>query len=325
MARYSQAQKDENAQVAKTGLPGPWAPHRLGGVFRRGIQQSLQGDGPQNQRGARALLPTGGSQGNAGFVRGAPRTGRIGRGGLGWGVQEVAAAPYQEAYADPRHGGTVSRLGGYLGAAFGSTIRHDRHIMAKSGSERQQAHPDSTRGEGYSPLADGPARPAYMMVHRTYNPTYGNTGTRFLDNSGPFAMTNDSRGNPRFIGIQDGSPYTTKWGGAPGLTHVYGVRGNTGAVGPELGTPMDAPQKVRGGLPHGLHTKPLPNRALTQSRYKGTPQQARRRPQLLANSQRAGQSYSQTVQHLGQAPRPTPKVASARALPGLAGKLVRRG
>jgi hypothetical protein len=324
MARYSQAQQAENAAVKASGLPGPWGPHPLGQLFRRGIQRCLQGDGPEARRDMRALLPTGGSQGNAGVVRGAPRTGRIGRGGLASGVQQVAAAPYQEAYADPRHGGNVSRLGGYVGLTNGSTIRYDRHIMAKTGTERQQAHPDSTRGDGYSPLADGPARPSFMMVHRVYNPTYGNTGTRFLDNSGPFALTKDNRGEPRFLGTQDGSPYTTKWGGAPGLTHVYGVRGSSGAVGPAMGSPQDAPQKIRGGVPHGLHSRPQSNRAITQARFKATPQQARRRPQLLANSQQAGQSYSQTVQHLGQPPRPVPRIAG-RALPGMTGKVMRRG
>lgn len=322
MVAYTQAQQQEIANVQARGLPGPWGPHALVGLFRRGIQRSLQGAGPEVS--PRALLPTGGAQGNAGYLRGAPRGGRIGRGGLASGVQEVAAAPWQEAYADPRHGGLTSRMGEYVGGTNASLIRHDRHIMAKTGTEKQQAHPDSTRGDGYSPLADGPARPAYMMVHRTYNPTYGNTGTRFLDNQGPFAQTRDSRGNPQYLGTQDGSPYSTKWGGAPGLTHVYGVRGITGAQGPQLGSPQDAPQKIRGGNAHGLHSRPIPNRAFTQSRYKATPQQARRRPQLLANSQRAGQSYSQTVQHVGQPPRPTPKI-QGRPLPGGMGKLVRRG
>lgn len=324
MVTYTQAQQAENAAVREKGLPGPWGPHPLGQLFRRGIQKCLSGDGPEPHSQQRALLPTGGSQGNAGYTRGAPRGGRIGRGGLASGVQQVAAAPWQEAYADPRHGGLTSRMGGYVGGTNASLIQYDRHIMAKTGTERQQAHPDSTRGDGYSPLADGPARPSYMMVHRVYNPTYGNTGTRFLDNKGPFALTRDNRGMARFLGIQDGSPWTTKWGGAPGLTHVYGVRGSTGAVGPQMGTPQDAPQKIRGGVPHGMHSQPTPNRTFTQARYKGTPQQARRRPQLLANSQRAGQSYSQTVQHLGQAPRPTPKI-QGRPLPGVAGRVVRRG
>lgn len=324
MVAYTQAQQAENAAVKASGLPGPWGPHALLGVFRRGIQTCLQGSGAEPRQMQRALLPTGGSQGNAGYTRGAPRGGRIGRGGLASGVQQVAAAPWQEAYADPRHGGLTSRMGGYVGGTNASLIRHDRHIMAKSGTEKQQAHPDSPRGDGYSPLADGPARPSYMMVHRTYNPTYGNTGTRFLDNSGPFATTRDSRGNTRYLGTQDGSPWSTKWGGAPGLTHVYGVRGASGAIGPQAGTPQDAPQKIRGGMPHGLHSRPTPNRAITQARYKRTPQQKTNWPQLIANSQRAGQSYSQTVQHLGQAPRPVPRI-QGRPLPGGIGRLMGRG
>jgi hypothetical protein len=321
MVAYTQAERDENYQVAQRGLPGPWSPHPLRALFRRGIQKSLSGAGPEPA--PRALNPTGGSQGNAGLLRGAPRGGRIGRGGLASGVQEVAAAPWQEAYADPRHGGTVSRTGDTM-ATNGSLIRYDRHIMAKTGSERQQAHPDSTRGDGYSPLADGAVRPSYMMVHRTYNTTYGNTGTRFLDNPGPFARTTDQHGRPQPLGIQDGSPWSTKAGGAPGLTHIYGVRGVTGAVGPAPGSPQDGPQKIRGGNPHGLHSRPQSNRQLTQRRQHSTPQQARRRPQLIANSQQAGQSYSQTVQHLGQPPRPAPRQAG-RPLPGAAGRVTGRG
>lgn len=323
MVQYTDAQRNENYAVSQRGLPGPWRPHPLGALFRRGVQRTLQGGGAEPRGVMRALLPTGGSQGNAGVVRGAPRAGRIGRGGLASGVQEVAAAPWQEAYADPRHGGTASRTGNTM-QTNGSLIRYDRHIMAKSGTEKQQAHPDSTRGDGYSPLADGPARPSYMMVHRTYNPTYGNTGTRFLDNQGPFARTQDSHGRPKPLGTQDGSPWATKFGGAPGLTHIYGVRGSAGAVGPQPGTPQDAQQKIRGGMPHGLHSRPQPNRALTQKRTRSTPQQAQRRPQLVANSRQAGQSYSQTVQHLGQAPRPMPKQAG-RPLPGPMGRVTRRG
>lgn len=324
MARYTEAEKAENAAVKVKGLPGPWAGHSaLGGLglIRRGIQQVLAGPGPETA--PRALLPTGGSQGNAGAIRRAPTTGRIGRGGLASGVQEVAAAPWQEAYADPRHGGMVSRTGDQM-ASNSTLTKYDRHIMAKSGTERQQAHPDSTRGDGYSPLADGPARPSYMMVHRTYNATYGTTGTRFLDNSAPKARTVDSMGRPQPLGTQDGSPWTSKWGGAPGLTHIYGVRGSTGTVGPAAGSPQDAPQKIRGGAPHGLHTKSQSNRALTQSRSKSTPQQVRRRPQLVANSKQAGQSYSQTVQHLGGPPSTVPRVPG-RPLPGAAGRITRRG
>ncbi len=320
-AKYTQAEKAENAAVAASGLPGPWAPHPLGALFRRGIQRALSGAGPE--QGPRALNPTGGSQGNAGVVRGAPTGGRWGRGGLASGVQEVAAAPWQEAYADPRHGGMSSRTGDQMASNSALTV-YDRHIMAKSGTERQQAHPDSTGGQGYSPLADGPARPSYMMVHRTYSKTYGNDGTRFLDNTAPKAVTHDSYGRPQPLGTQDGSPWSTKWGGAPGLTHVYGVRGSAGAQGPAAGSDQDAPQKLRNGPPAGLHARSQSNRALTQARSRSTPQQVRRRPQLVANSKQAGQSYSQTVQHLGGPPSVVPRQAG-RPLPGPMGRVTRRG
>lgn len=321
MARYTEAEKAENAAVKIKGLPGPWAPHPLGALIRRGVQQALAGPGPEVR--GRALLPTGGGQGNAAAIRRAPTSGRFGRGGLASGVQEVAAAPWQEAYADPRHGGLSSRTGDQM-ASNSALSKYDRHIMAKSGTEKQQAHPDSTRGDGYSPLADGPARPSYMMVHRQYTATYGNTGTRFLDNTAQQAVTTDSMGRPQPLGTQDGSPWTPKWGGAPGLTHVYGVRGSSGAQGPAMGSPQDAPQKLRGGPPHGLHAQSQNSRATSQARSKSTPQQVRRRPQLVANSKQAGQSYSQTVQHLGGPPSSVPKTAG-RPLPGMAGRMARRG
>lgn len=259
---------------------------------RLGQRASLKNTMPETA--PRRLLPTGGGQGNA-FLRGAPTAGRRGDGGHASGVQEVQAAPYQERDADPRHGGTANRLGRVYQNE--SLIAYDRHLYANTGTERQQAHPDSTRGDGLSPLADGPVRPSYGLVHRTLNPRYGTTGTRFLDNRGPFATTTTSDGRVHPLGIQDGSPWTAKFGGTPGLTHVYGVRGAAGAVGPPVGSPGDGPQKIRGGMPHGLHSRIPKNKQLTRARFDKTPQQSQSRRSRPANSKIAGQSYSQTVQH----------------------------
>lgn len=285
-----------------------------------GQRASLKNQAPEAS--PRRLMPTGGSQGNA-MLRGAPSGGRPGTGGKASGVQDVAAtAPYLEAYADPRHGGTTNRLGNVY--QNGSTIVRDRHVYANVGTEKQQAHPDSTRGEGLSPLADGPVRPSYGMVHRALAPRYGNTGTRFLDNPGPFAQTATSDGRTMGLGIQDGSPWTSKFGGTPGLTHVYGLRGLSGLVGPELGAPGDGPQKIRGGRPHGLHTKIQSDAVLRAARRRKTPQRQPSRVSRPANSKIAGQSYSQTVQHQDsdQITR-LPRVESGR-LPGMHGKGLHR-
>lgn len=284
-----------------------------------GQRASLKDSGRAPAR--RSLLPTGGGQGNAALY-GAPSGGRPGAGGLTAGVQDVAAAPYQEAQADPRHGGTANRLGNPY--QNGSGIVRDRHVYANTGTEKQQAHPDSTRGEGLSPLADGPVRPNWGMVHRTLNPRYGTTGTRFLDNNGPFTTTATSDGRAFGLGIQDGSPWTTHNGGTPGLTHVYGVRGMAGVQGPELGSPQDGPQKIRGGVPHGLHTRIPKNHELLAARRAKTPQQGQTRRSRPANSKIAGQSYSQTVQHQDQTViTRAPRMPSGHQ-PGMAGRGLRR-
>jgi hypothetical protein len=318
MPKLNQAQMAEAAQVRAKGLPGPFT----AGPRNPGMQRLARTGSPvtnrQPERAPRRAAPTGGSQGNAGVIRGAPTGGRAASGGLASGVQQVTAAPYQEAYADRRHGGTASRIGPPF--ANGSLIVYDRHVYGNVGTEKQRAHPDSTRGEGMSPLADGPVRPSYGTVNRMLNPRYGTTGTRHLDNAGPFATVAGSDGRVQPLGIQDGTPWTTVPGGAPGLTHIYGVRGPAGAQGPALGSPLDQPQMIRGGVPHGLHTRVQSDAALLAARRASTPQQQPSRVQRPANSKAAGQSYSQTVQHQGStAINAIPKISSGRQ-PGMHGR-----
>jgi hypothetical protein len=326
--RLTDAQKAEAAQVKAKGLPGPWtAAPATPGMQRMARQGHTVGNRiPETQQPrigqARKPSPTGGSQGNAGVIRGAPTGGRRGQGGLAHGVQEVIPAPYQEAEADRRHGGTASRIGRPF--QNDGLVVYDRHLYGNTGTERQKAHPDSTRGEGMSPLADGPVRPSYGTVDRVLNPRYGTTGTRHLDHGGPFATTRGSDGRLYPLGIQDGSPWTTIPGGAPGLTHVYGVRGSAGAQGPLLGSPEDQPQKIRGGLPHGLHSPVQSTAALLKARRRGTPQIMPSRVQRPANSKVAGQSYSQTVQYQDQTTvTALPRVSSGRP-PGMHGRGLNR-
>jgi|SRR5712664_658308 len=319
----SPAQQAEAAVAIQKGPPGPWATHPMGRLLGRLPRASLAGPAPEPRPAQRARLPTGGSQGNAGLVRGAPTAGPAYGGGRHSGSQECLPAPFQEASADPRHGGSISRTG----PAFqnGTGIVYDRHIMAKTGTERQQAHPGATGGQGLSPLADGPVRPVHMQVNRVLAPRYGNTGTRHLDNQGPFARTLDNAGRPQPLGIQDGSPWSHKYGGTPGLTHVVGVRGTSGVNSPAApGDPGDGKQLVRGGVPHGMHSHAQPNAELRTKRVASTPQQKRNRRSLPKNSSRAGQSWSQNAQHLGGPAHPVPSTSS-RLPGGHTGRVMGRG
>jgi hypothetical protein len=316
--RLSEAQTAEALAVAGKGPPGPWAGHTAGRLLGRGPRASLAGPAPEAGPAARALLPTGGSQGNAGIIRQAPTTGPCYGGGRHDGTQVPIPAP---GGATPRDYNTESRTG--LAFHNGSTIVYDRHVMSKTGTETQQAHPDSTGGQGLSPLADGPVRPVHMLVDRVMAPRYGNTGTRHLDNTGPFPSTTGSDGRQQPLGIQDGSPYSHVYGGTPGLTHIYGVRGTAGVVSPApAGSPGDGPQLIRGGPAHGLHSRAQPNAELRTRRFAATPQQKRPRTSLPKNSARAGQSWSQNAQRLGGKPTPAPTVSGTA--PGVAGGRLKR-
>jgi hypothetical protein len=313
--RLNEAQAAEVAAAAVSGPPGPWATHAMGRLLGRQPRASLAGPTPEAPRAERALLPTGGSQGNAGVIRGAPTGGPAYCGGRHEGTYAPVPVP----------GGPGARdynTGSRTGPAFhnGQTIVYDRHVMAKTGTERQAmgTRGGGHNGQGLSPLADGPVRPVYMLVHRAMAPRYGNDGTRHLDNAGPFATTTDSQGRTQPLGIQDGSPYSRIYGGTPGLTHIYGVRGTSGVVSPVApGAPGDGPQMIRGGVPHGLHSAAQPSAVLRGKRYAMTPQQKRGRRSLPKNSARAGQSWSQNAQRLGSAPTPVP--TTTNRAPGLAG------
>lgn len=317
--RLSPEQQAEATEALAKGPPGPWATHTQGRLLGRQPRARLNGPDPATRGAARALLPTGGGQGNAGFIRGAPTTGIGYRGGRYGGTQAPLTAPGGDTARDYT---TRSRIG----PSFhnGATIVYDRHVMSKTGTETQRAHPDSTNGQGLSPLADGPVRPVHALINRVMAPRYGNTSSRHLDNQGPFATTRDNHGRPQPLGIQDGSPWSRKHGGTPGLTYITGARGTRGVVSPVApGEPGDGPQLIRGGMPHGLHSHAQPNAELRSHRYAGTPQQRRSRRSLPANSARSGQSMSQSAQRLGGPATPVPKMAGR--LPGNTGSRLRRG
>jgi hypothetical protein len=312
--RLTQAQTAEALAVRNSGPPGPWATHPVGRVLGRVARPNLSGPVAEPARDDRALLPTGGSQGNAGFIRGAPTGGPDYCGGRHGGGGTAIPVP---GGSSPRDYTTESRTG----PAFhnGQTITYDRHVMAKTGTETQRAGPrgGGRNGQGLSPLADGPVRPVFMLVHRAMAPRYGNDGTRHLDNNGPFAVTTDNLGRTQPLGVQDGSPYSRIYGGTPGLTYIYGMRGTAGVVSPvPVGAPGDGPQMIRGGVPHGLHSQAQPNAQLRGRRYAAIPQQKNPRRSLPKNSARAGQSWSQNAQRLGSAPVSVP--ATTSRAPGVA-------
>jgi len=293
-----------------------------------GQRPSLKNTSPEQHGRTRAAAPTGGGQGNAAYIAAragsaAPNQGRLARGGYASGVQEVQAAPWQEADADPRHGGLSRREGSQR--QYDTVVVYDRHMMSKAGTEGKRAHPGaaSVNGAYQDPLADGPVRPSWVQVNRAHYPRRGSTASRFLDNTGPFAATTSTDGRKQPLGTQDGSPWTTIPGGTPGLTHIYGVRGTTGAHGPDLGSPQDGPQAIRGGVPHGLHSPTQPDQVLHGKRARATPQQKRKTASYPANSKVAGQSYSQTVMPLGGSPAPVPKTSSKR--PGVPGRGLSHG
>lgn len=285
-----------------------------------GQRPSLKNTAPEQRASARAAAPTGGSQGNAGWI--AEQAGGTapseGRPAAGAGYCEPAV--WQEASADPRHGGLTRRVGSQRG--FDVLVRYDRHMMAKTGTEMQSAHPGPT-GTGFlNKLADGPVRPSFMQVNRAHYYRNGTTATRHQDNLGPFAATQSGDGRKQPLGQQDGTTVKT-YGGARGLTHIYGVRGPAGAVGPELGSPLDSPRDILSGEPHGIHSPSQPDQLLHAKRARKVPQQRRRTASYPANSKVAGQSYSQTVMPLGGHPAPIPTITT-RA-PGMRGRGVRRG
>jgi hypothetical protein len=293
-----------------------------------GQRPSLKNTVPEQRGRTRAAAPAGGSQGNAGFIAAqagaaAPSQGRAGQGGLASGVQRTDAAVWQEADADPRHGGLTRRDGDQRYTDV--LVTRDRHMMGKTGTEAKQAHPNaaSVNGARQDPLADGPVRPSWMQVNRVHYARRGTTATRYQDNPGPFPATQSTDGRRQPLGTQDGSPWTVVYGGAPGLTHIYGVRGAAGAAGPELGSAGDGPQAVRGGVPHGTHSPTQPDQLMHGRRARAVPQQKRRTGSYPANSKVAGQSYSQTVMPLGGAAHPMPQVSSRR--PGMTGRGISRG
>lgn len=128
------------------------------------------------------------------------------------------------------------------------------------------------------PLASGPARLTTRTFARIFNRQVGTTDTRNLDNT----VTAKS-----LYGQQDGVSWTVK-------------------VDPVLANPRLTPQSDESSVirippagPHGLHSRnPMNNKAKSNANFAAQPQQRATGQNKLANSNRAGQTYSATTKHL---------------------------
>jgi hypothetical protein len=195
------------------------------------------------------------------------------------------------------------------GANFGldNTIARDRHIMSRN-MEPRTGTQRSVAGNPPNPdSADqGPPRPVNAMLNRSVNPQQGSDNNANQDDL-TRAYTRDPNG--RFIGEQ-GSGWSPVYGGVPGLVVPYGSysgytarefgKGDCITAPVAQGAPGDGPRKVWSGPPHGLHSQTQPDYSTTIGRYMAIPQQHAPRIDRPANSNIAGQDYSQTVQPQGQ-------------------------
>ncbi len=205
----------------------------------------------------------------------------------------------------------------------------DRHPYLDAGTSKKNAQ-ESNSGVP-NPLHSGPARPSLRVVARQETWLIGTDHTRWEDNDAPKAITVvgpgiaadartavETRTYP--LGTQ-GDPWTKVYGGTRSLYRPYGARGYV--EGPPIGSPLDGPQSIKGGAPHGRHSPTIPAHVQTRARYSAVPQMVPGRNLRPANSKIAGQSYSQTVVHQGgDTPNPMPTQDTARQ-PGLGSRFGR--
>jgi hypothetical protein len=153
----------------------------------------------------------------------------------------------------------------------------DRHVWVDKGD-----HATTGRESGiHDPLPDGPVRPSLRLLLTGWRRESGTDSTRNFD---------PKRRGYIPVGWQDGSP-TRIWGGTPGFFQAYGSRG----TGELLEADSSGNVMIPGSTPHGLHTHTVNPRRNTLKTYRDTPQMRPGRQDRLANSTRAGQSYSQTT------------------------------
>lgn len=159
-------------------------------------------------------------------------------------------------------------------------IFRDRHILAQRGTEvagRISSRPD--------PPMDGPLRPDFKMINRTWNWQVG-TGAAYADDlTRPYT----------WVGEQDGQGWTRVHGGQPGFFRW-------GPGGPPSTSDAPGPGRVPTGPPHGLHTAYPPDGQQTLARFRQIPAMVPARVDRLSNSRIAGQTYSERTLHQGETP-----------------------
>jgi hypothetical protein len=240
------------------------------------------------------------------------------------------------------------------GWSDGRLTLRERFIQVMRGTSRQGAQ-ESHSGIP-NPQEDGPPAPQYLMDNRTESWQIGTDKTTQEDNSGPFATTVTTQitqaaqnigggpgqmtylaGRQYPLGNQ-GDPWSPVWGGTPGLTRAYGARGPAGVSGPapktfalpgdgsgarvgtllSPGDPTDGPQKIRGGVPHGLHSPTVQSVKVTLSRLGAIPVQKPPRDDRPNNSKIAGLSMSQMYPAEGSTSSArTPRATNTGRRPGI--------
>lgn len=167
----------------------------------------------------------------------------------------------------------------------------DRHAYWDTGHQRTgitfsaaSANPNT-----YNNPVQEPPTAELRTVNRTVSYQMGSDATRNQDDlSRPYT----------WLGEQ-GSGWSSVWGGVPGLYTTYGSRGGVPYPVTDPTDGQGGSQDVWAGPPHGLHSLTYPDYGDTLNRYQATQQMQPGRLDRPANSPQAGQSYNQTVQRQG--------------------------
>jgi len=183
--------------------------------------------------------------------------------------------------------------GGIQGFNDKLTVR-DRHAFWSTGTQLEGTDytPASSPPNTYNNPRQEPPQARLRTVNRSVSYQQGTDATRNDDDlTRPYT----------WVGEQ-GSGYSPVYGGVPGLYQPYGSRGGVPypIIDPTAG--QGGREVVWAGPPHGLHSLTYPDGSDTLKRYQVLPQMRPVRIDRPSNSPQAGQAYSQTVQHQGQAP-----------------------
>jgi hypothetical protein len=155
-------------------------------------------------------------------------------------------------------------------------IHRDRHGYMQTGTERSGRISCMV-----DPLQSGPPRPDFRAVNITVNYEAGEGAAYADDLSRPYT----------WLGPQE-SGWSDINGGSVGFYR-------NGPGGPPSNPPVDGPQRVWAGPPHGYHTYYPPDGQQTLAVRMSRAQMVPTRVDRLSNSRVGGQSYSQTTQQQG--------------------------